>query len=228
VFYLELLRQLHERLKPGVYLEIGIGRGLSLECARPGTRRIGVDPSPKKAIDQELLRSIEFHKMTSDEFFKENSPAYDLALIDGMHLFEFALRDFINLERLAGEGSVILSHDCIPMNEAATSRERATRQWTGDVWKLVPILREMRPDLEVTVAGVEPSGLALVSGLDPQSTVLSDAYEEIHERFLPLEYADAMEFDFQTVTPDVAIARLGDDRAAGLVEPAREGDAEEA
>ena len=208
MFYLELLKQLHERLEPDVYLEIGIGRGLSLECAQPGTRLIGVDPSPKKAIDEELLRSIEFHKMTSDEFFKENSPSYDLAMIDGMHLFEYALRDFINLEQLAGEGSVILFHDCIPMNETATSRERSTRQWTGDVWKLVPILRELRPDLEVTVVDVEPSGLALVTGLDPKSTVLPDAYEEIHERFLPLEYADAMDYDFETVAPDVAIARL--------------------
>ena len=208
MFYLELLTELHERLKPEVYLEIGVGGGQSLACARPGTRLIGVDPSPK-AIDEELRRSVELHQVTSDEFFEQNAPAYDLALIDGMHLFEFALRDFMNLERLAGNGSMILVHDCIPIDEAATSRERTTRQWTGDVWKIIPVLRERRPDLDVTVVGVEPSGLAFVTGLDPRSTVLSDAYDEIQEQFLPQGYADSVEYDFETVTPESALARLG-------------------
>jgi predicted O-methyltransferase YrrM len=205
--YLGMLRQIHERLRPEVYLEIGVQHGVSLACALPGTRLIGIDPDPKP-IEHDVERSLDFYEMTSDEFFAKHEPAYDLALIDGMHLFEFALRDFMNLERLARNGSTILVHDCIPINAVATSRDRTTRQWTGDVWKLIPILREYRPDLDLTVIDVKPSGLGFVTRLDPESTVLPDAYDQITERFLPLEYADALEYDFDPVAPDVVLARL--------------------
>ena len=47
--------------------------------------------------------------MTSDDFFASHDLAQvlggrpvDLAYIDGMHQFEFALRDFMNLERYVG------------------------------------------------------------------------------------------------------------------------------
>ena len=51
--------------------------------------------------------------------------------------------------------------------------------WTGDVWKLIPILRRFRPDLKITVLDAHPTGLVLLSNLDPNSTVLEDAYPEI-------------------------------------------------
>ena len=47
----------------------------------------------------------------------------DFAFIDGMHLFEFALRDFMNLERHCTPQSVIMVHDCYP-----TEREHAERE----------------------------------------------------------------------------------------------------
>ena len=47
----------------------------------------------------------------------------DLALIDGMHHFEYALRDFMNLERLCAPQSTILIDDCFPARPA----DRAAR-----------------------------------------------------------------------------------------------------
>ena len=35
----------------------------------------------------------------------------DLAFIDGLHLFEFSLRDFMNVEKLAHPGSVVVFDD---------------------------------------------------------------------------------------------------------------------
>ena len=58
---------------------------------------------------------------TSDEFFASVDPfahfggqPFDLAFIDGMHLAEYALRDFINTERHAHPASVIVLDDMLP------------------------------------------------------------------------------------------------------------------
>ena len=47
------------------------------------------------------------------------------------------------------------------------------------MWKLVPILRQYRPDLAITVLDAPPTGLVLVTGLDPSSRVLWDNYGRI-------------------------------------------------
>ena len=51
--------------------------------------------------------------------------------------------------------------------------------WTGDVWKLIPILQSWRPDLTVTVLDCQPTGLVCISGLDPSNRVLSENYDRI-------------------------------------------------
>ena len=63
-----------------------------------------------------------FFQMTSDAFFADHDLALffprgvDLAFIDGMHRFEFLLRDFINTERRCHARSIVLLHDCLPRN----------------------------------------------------------------------------------------------------------------
>jgi hypothetical protein len=112
----------------------------------------------------------------------------DLAFVDGMHLFEYALRDFINLERACDRESVILVDDCCPSEAASASREAGTMLWSGDVWKLILCLRTFRPDLKVATVDLPPGGLGVVTGLNPASTVLSDRYEEICERYMPMGF----------------------------------------
>ena len=51
--------------------------------------------------------------------------------------------------------------------------------WTGDVWRVVAALKEFRPDLKVTCLDAEPTGLVVVTGLDPSSRVLPDRYDEV-------------------------------------------------
>jgi hypothetical protein len=61
--------------------------------------------------------------------------------------------------------------------------------WTGDVWKIIPCLREFRPDLRITTLGAAPSGLGVIQGLDPSSRVLEGVYDRAVERYRDLSYA---------------------------------------
>ena len=119
--------------------------------------------------------------LTSDEFFAEPSGgiAPDLCFIDGMHLFEYALRDFMNIERCAAPGALVILDDIFPNHPAQAQRERRTRVWTGDVWRLVEVLRRYRPDLFLLPLDASPTGLLLIAGLDPANRVLWDTYNPV-------------------------------------------------
>jgi hypothetical protein len=192
--YIELLDRIHRHLLPRTYAEIGVQSGRSLALSLPGTVAVGVDPEPR--LTARIPRSTKVVPLTSDEFFRQHisedffgETPLDLAFIDGMHLFEFALRDFINLEKWCTGDSVILAHDCYPIDERSAARVRTTSKWTGDVWKLVPCLREFRPDLKISTIDVPPSGLCVITGLDASSRILEDEYKSICERFIGLDYA---------------------------------------
>ena len=114
----------------------------------------------------------------------------DLAFVDGLHLFEQALRDVANVEHHSNPDGIILIHDCLPIDEATSTREQTTVIWSGDVWKVVVALRRYRHDLTVTTVDVEPTGLAIVSGLNPDNTVLFDRYDEIVDELRDLSFED--------------------------------------
>jgi hypothetical protein len=113
----------------------------------------------------------------------------DLAFIDGMHQFEFALRDFINIEKHCSPRSTILIHDVYPLTRLSAERERQTLFWSGDIWRIILILRKYRPDLSVNVIATAPTGLGVVRGLDPGSRVLAERMEQIVPEFLALDYS---------------------------------------
>jgi methyltransferase family protein len=174
--YLEFLRALHEAVRPRAYLEIGLRHGDSLALA--GCPALGVDPAFNLKV--ELGDNVELLRETSDEFFARPRPLKplggagpDLAFIDGMHLAEFALRDFIGVERLSPWTGVIVFDDILPRTVEEANRDRRTRAWTGDVYKVLGILARHRPDLLCLRVGTQPTGLLLVLGLDPANRVLS-------------------------------------------------------
>jgi Methyltransferase domain len=175
----ELLQGLHEKIRPQTYLEIGIRTGRSMVLSR--CRSIGVDPYFK--IDNPIHCDVQLIKATSDDFFARDQPLahfegvpVDLAFIDGMHLSDFALRDFINIEPFMADTGVVVLDDVLPRNGLEAARDRKTEPWTGDVYKVVEILRRRRPDLVVLLVNTAPTGTAVVIGVDQASTILKDAY----------------------------------------------------
>jgi hypothetical protein len=129
-------------------------------------------------IDKPIHCDVQLIKSTSDDFFARDNPlahfggtAVDLAFIDGMHLSEFALRDFINIEPFMADTGVIVIDDVLPRNGLEAARDRKTEPWTGDVYKVIEILRRRRPDLLVLLMNTAPTGTAVIVGVDQASTV---------------------------------------------------------
>jgi hypothetical protein len=195
--YLVWLARFHAALAPATYLEIGVDAGRTLSLARPPTVAIGVDPA-LSATPPPFAAKTRTFAMESDAFFASPDVSarlgrapVALAFVDGLHLFEQALRDFLHVERHAARGSVVLFHDCLPLDRATSARERRTGFWSGDVWKLLPILREHRPDLDAFVIPAYPTGLGVVTRLDPSSTRLDGGrLEEITRSWVPREWSD--------------------------------------
>lgn len=197
--YLRLIAAAHRELAPRRYFEIGTHKGASLALAR--CRSVAVDPRfqlPAGFLDGRPETRL--FEQTSDAFFAAHDLTaclggpVDLAFLDGMHRFEFLLRDFINTERHCAAGSVVMLHDCVPVSSELVHRRHAAARraefdvmpagWAGDVWKLLPILREHRPDLRLSVFDAQPTGLVFVTGLDPASRVLPERYEAIVARYM--------------------------------------------
>jgi len=199
----EFLRHLHDLVAPRTYLEIGVNDGRSLALSR--VTSIAIDPAFKITVP--LRCDLDLVRATSDDFFagpdplahfrgslaasaggpgvgqgradQQVRPVIDLALIDGMHLFEFALRDFMNVERHSEWWSVIVFDDMLPRSVDEAARDRHAREWAGGVFKVVPVLARYRPDLVVVPVDTAPTGVLVVLGADPGNTVLRERYEAI-------------------------------------------------
>ena len=195
--FLAHLARFHELLRPRVYLEIGVDVGRTLSLARPPTRVIGVDPAWKTAgVDRAFATPTTLFALESDAFFESGEAeralegeTVDLAFVDGLHFFDQALRDFLHLEKHASPGAVLLFHDCLPLTPQTATRRRQTGFWTGDVWKIAPILRELRPDLDMFLVPAYPTGLLVVTRLDPRSRLLEERLGDAIAEWLPREWS---------------------------------------
>jgi hypothetical protein len=193
--YYTVLRWIHKFIKPANYIEIGIRQGDSLRCAEPETLCIGIDPVPD--IRDDLPATTRIFPMTSKTFFEsQNLPAilgmsvFSLAFIDGLHLFEQVLQDFINLEKFSSPQSILMLHDCLPLDAVTASRTRTSHFYSGDIWKLALCLKRARPDLNIRTIRAWPTGLCLVTGLDRCSNVLSDGFDRFVDEYVPLTFED--------------------------------------
>jgi len=176
----KVLEWMHQLFEPKCYFEIGVQTGKSLSLAR--CRAIGVDPAPQ--IQCALSGQVQIYPMSSDDFFAQKAQTAlsvrpDFVFIDGMHLLEYVLRDFINVERYSLPWTIVVIDDIFPAHPSQAKRERTTRTWTGDVWKIYDVLKKYRPDLYLLPLNASPTGLLMVAGLDAKNTILSDRYAEL-------------------------------------------------
>lgn len=184
--YTAFMAGLHRSLLCDWYMEVGCRTGRVFANARSKT--IAVDPFFQ--CDTNVITTkpaLHVFQQTSDDFFASGfldamKIKLSFSFLDGMHLFEFLLRDVMAAEKASDPQGVIALHDCCPFNHEMTTRDLSAvpkQAWTGDVWKLIPILTKYRPDLRLTVLDAAPTGLVLITNLDPQSRVLDQKYDEI-------------------------------------------------
>jgi predicted O-methyltransferase YrrM len=179
----EFLAALHDLLRPKVYLEVGVQHGTSLALAVYSDVAIGIDPQPLITA----TGNQHIAKMTSDQWFSLVAPedvlatptgvlsaSIDLAFIDGSHLFEDALSDFINIERYCGPKSVVVFDDVLPYSQAIAERIQPEGDWTGDVWKVWSILQDYREDLQIHAVDTFPTGTLVVFGFDPNAELANE------------------------------------------------------
>jgi hypothetical protein len=227
VTYLACLHALHATLRPRAYLQIGAPQGDSMPFADCPT--ICVDPGlamPPEAMGQKP--NCHLFRMTSDEFFAAYDPTellgyrLEIAYLDGTHRCENLLRDIISTEYASTPRSLILVHDCIPLdlhmatrdedNSAERSLSVQPDWWTGDVWKTVHAIRHHRPDLKIFGFRAPPTGLVLIGNLAPGNRILADRYRQIVGEMHNLDHASHYESYLAWLQP-----RPTDDLGAAVV-----------
>ena len=117
---LDLVCEIVSRLKPKIYLELGVKRGNTISSIVPYSKRsIGVDIN----IPCKKIKGCEFYKMTTDVFFEKvknkeiELTSLDVAFIDANHSKENVLRDFYNVLSILKDSGVIILHDTYPKSE---------------------------------------------------------------------------------------------------------------
>ncbi|QDK83251.1 class I SAM-dependent methyltransferase [Spirosoma sp. KCTC 42546] len=165
------------------YLEIGVENG-HIFFRIKSSFKVAVDPKFifdasrrfGKAILNPYNLTNKYFEKTSDDFFAQDAQqvfagiTLQLALVDGMHEYLFALRDVENTLTYMGDDGVIIMHDCNPQTAGAAGRfeDWEVGEWNGDVWKTIIHLRSQRPDLNIFVLDCD-QGLGIVTRRKPES-----------------------------------------------------------
>ena len=162
----DIINQIIKTKKFKSYLEIGCQSDVNFSKIII-KNKIGVDP-----------QSGGTHRMTSDDFFKQNKNKFDLIFIDGLHIYEQVLKDIENSLKILNENGVILIHDCLPAKIWHQTIPQTHSSWNGDVWKA---LVECRTDLNIdTYTCVADHGIGVVfkrKNLNPLEIKISNFHE---------------------------------------------------
>lgn len=193
--YLEFLKILHKK-RYEIYFEIGACTGESLALSQSPS--IAIDPFYQ--LNKDPVGNKDFcllFQEPSDVFFEKTLPKFshfkcELGFIDGFHLFEYALRDFVNLAKISSDKSLFLVHDVLPWSyEMATRDHKAIAKgqaWTGDVWKLIPILIDVGFTDSMSLLTSAPSGLLAI--LNPEKNLidkLEQNFDSICAKWINIE-----------------------------------------
>ena len=169
---IEIIQTFIDKLSAKNYLEIGVQAGHCFRAIRC-ENKTGVDPDPSSAAT---------HKVTSDDFFKQNETCkgkWDIIFIDGLHHAEQVYIDIQNSLACLSKGGVIIMHDCLPTNKHMQEIPLTNQnEWTGDTWKAFVKLRQEREDLYMAVVDTDwGCGLIMEGQQNKLTTDLETNYE---------------------------------------------------
>jgi len=99
------------------YLEIGTYQDTCFN-AIAATHKVGVDPTSGGTL-----------RMTSDEFFAQNTEKFELIFIDGLHHHDQVFKDITNALLCVEPHGFILMHDSFPPREKDEAPGRCSTSW---------------------------------------------------------------------------------------------------
>ena len=178
---LQIIQTLMKHRKLNNYLEIGVFNCHIFFRFRSDFK-IAVDPEFQfdglrkwgKALINPYNLYNRYYEKTSDDFFQQDAPVLlkdrkiEISLIDGMHEYDYALRDIEHTLMYAAEEVVIIVHDCNPKSKEAEvsfadwKARNFKGTWNGDVWKAILHLRSLRRDLDAFVLDCD-HGLGIIT-----------------------------------------------------------------
>ena len=128
ITHYDIIPHLIHKLSARSYLEIGCA-GDACFSSVDVPRKVGVDPDRGGT-----------HRMTSDEFFSQNTEKFDLIFVDGMHKYEQVLKDVDNAFACLEENGIVVMHDVLPSNRYSAVANKKDKKkgivaWNGDVWR---------------------------------------------------------------------------------------------
>lgn len=155
------INALAKRLGARRYLEIGVSTGATFRDVRVA-ERVAVDPRFRFDTAELASETTHLHAMPSDRYFAEvaDSRPFDIAFIDGLHVFEQVVRDLTNTLARTTARSAILIDDTLPVDVYSAHRQqgaaiRLRREaggkggaWHGDVFKIVFMIHDFFPFLD--------------------------------------------------------------------------------
>jgi len=136
------------------YLEIGVESGDCIRNIRDVVKKCVAVDVADMMVDKD---KIEFHHMTSDDFFKNNKEMFDIIFIDGDHNFEQARLDFENSLIFLNKHGIILLHDTDPMLFGLTHVK-----YCSDTHRIVDYILDYHPDLNIITLPINEMGLSVV------------------------------------------------------------------
>lgn len=137
----DIINHLIKKYDYKTYLEIGTEDG---NCFT----KISIDY--KECVDPVQKYNGLTHRMTSDEFFKQNNKTFDIIFVDGLHTEEQCSVDIANSLKCLNENGTIVVHDCLPHCEEYTQL-----RWNGTVFKSIIDLRYNNPNLNIYVVDTD-------------------------------------------------------------------------
>lgn len=178
--YIEVISDIIKIIAPDSYLEIG-GSDIDIATATD-CPTILVGPAYSCSDTPLTPRPIlGLYRIKPDLFFSSYCAnailgrKVDVSVVRDLHYHEDLLGIFAAIEKASVPNALVILHNCIPVESAIADRSpphtvevpHRAGWWVGDAWKAVAALRHVRPDLRISALDANPSGLVLITNLNP-------------------------------------------------------------
>ncbi len=136
---------------------------------------------------------------TSDTFFASRDATalfgqpVELAFVDGLHTFDQTFRDIANIARHCDSDSVVLVHDVFPVHAKMALRDRAMPFWTGDVWKIAPMITALMPEVEMLTIPTYPSGLMVLKNLAGSRDIDPERWRSLEAEMMATSFPENLQ-----------------------------------